>query len=134
MSGSIINIENVNKWFGDFQVLKDINLEVQAKQKIVVCGPSGSGKSTLSNVLAGKDGYSITNGNISFCEENLLEFSPDERANKGIFLAFQYPVEIPGVTNINFIKTALESKREFNGLDPLKPADFLKLIKEKAKI
>ena len=97
-------------------------------------GPNGSGKSTLSNVLAGKNGYNVTDGDILFYEENLLDFSPDQRANKGIFLAFQYPVEIPGVTNINFIKTAMDSNREYQGLDPLKPGDFLKLIKEKAEL
>ena len=129
-----LNINNLSVSVDKKNIINNLNLKINQGEIHAVMGPNGSGKSTLSNVLAGKDGYSITNGNISFCEENLLEFSPDERANKGIFLAFQYPVEIPGVTNINFIKTALESKREFNGLDPLKPADFLKLIREKAKI
>ena len=112
----------------------ELNLKINKGEIHAIMGPNGSGKSTLSNVLAGKNGYNITSGDILFCEENLLDFSPDERANKGIFLAFQYPVEIPGVTNINFIKTAMESNREFQGLDPLKPGDFLKLIKEKAEL
>ena len=106
------------------------------KKPIIISfdGNIGSGKSTLSNVLAGKSGYTIIQGSVDFCGEDLISLEPNERANKGIFLAFQYPVEIPGVTNINFIKTALDSNRKFRGLDPIKPGDFLKLVKEKSEI
>ena len=129
-----LNIKNLSVSVDEKSIINNLNLKINKGEIHAIMGPNGSGKSTLSNVLAGKNGYNITSGDILFCEENLLDFSPDERANKGIFLAFQYPVEIPGVTNINFIKTALESNREFQGLDPLKPGDFLKLIKEKAEL
>ena len=129
-----LNIKNLSVSVDEKSIINNLNLKINKGEIHAIMGPNGSGKSTLSNVLAGKNGYNITSGDILFCEENLLDFSPDERANKGIFLAFQYPVEIPGVTNINFIKTAMESNREFQGLDPLKPGDFLKLIKEKAEL
>ena len=129
-----LNIKNLSVSVDEKSIINNLNLKIKKGEIHAIMGPNGSGKSTLSNVLAGKNGYNITSGDILFCEENLLDFSPDERANKGIFLAFQYPVEIPGVTNINFIKTAMESNREFQGLDPLKPGDFLKLIKEKAEL
>jgi len=129
-----LNIKNLSVSVDEKNIINNLNLKINKGEVHAIMGPNGSGKSTLSNVLAGKNDYNVTSGDISFCEENLLDFSPDERANKGIFLAFQYPVEIPGVTNINFIKTAIESNREFQGLDPLKPGDFLKLIKEKAQL
>ena len=129
-----LNIKNLSVSVDEKLIINNLNLKINKGEIHAIMGPNGSGKSTLSNVLAGKNGYNVTNGDILFCKENLLDFSPDERANKGIFLAFQYPVEIPGVTNINFIKTAMESNREFQGLDPLKPGDFLKLIKEKAQL
>jgi len=129
-----LNIKNLSVSVDEKSIITNLNLKINKGEIHVIMGPNGSGKSTLSNVLAGKNGYNVTDGDILFCEENLLDFSPDERANKGIFLAFQYPVEIPGVTNINFIKTAVESNREYQGLDPLKPGDFLKLIKEKAEL
>ena len=129
-----LNIKNLSVSVDEKNIINNLNLKINKGEVHAIMGPNGSGKSTLSNVLAGKNDYNVTSGDISFCEENLLDFSPDERANKGIFLAFQYPVEIPGVTNINFIKTAMESNREYQGLDPLKPGDFLKLIKEKADL
>ena len=129
-----LNIKNLSVSVDEKSIITNLNLKINKGEIHVIMGPNGSGKSTLSNVLAGKNGYNVTDGDILFCEQNLLNFSPDERANKGIFLAFQYPVEIPGVTNINFIKTAMESNREYQGLDPLKPGDFLKLIKEKAEL
>ena len=129
-----LNIKNLSVSVDEKNIINNLNLKINKGEVHAIMGPNGSGKSTLSNVLAGKNDYNVTGGDISFCEENLLDFSPDERANKGIFLAFQYPVEIPGVTNINFIKTAMESNRESQGLDPLKPGDFLKLIKEKAQL
>ena len=121
------NIENK-------EILKGLNLDIKPGEVHAIMGPNGSGKSTLSNVLAGKSGYTIIQGSVDFCGEDLISLEPNERANKGIFLAFQYPVEIPGVTNINFIKTALDSNRKFRGLDPIKPGDFLKLVKEKSEI
>ena len=129
-----LNIKNLSVSVDEKSIINNLNLKINKGEIHTIMGPNGSGKSSLSNVLAGKKGYNVTDGVILFCEENLLDFSPDERANKGIFLAFQYPVEIPGVTNINFIKTAVESNREYQGLDPLKPGDFLKLIKEKAEL
>ena len=129
-----LNIKNLSVSVDEKIIINNLNLKINKGEIHTIMGPNGSGKSTLSNVLAGKNGYNVTGGDILFYEENLLDFSPDERANKGIFLAFQYPVEIPGVTNINFIKTALDSNREYQGLDPLKPGDFLKLIKEKAEL
>ena len=129
-----LNIKNLSVSVDEKSIITNLNLKINKGEIHTIMGPNGSGKSSLSNVLAGKKGYNVTDGVILFCEENLLDFSPDERANKGIFLAFQYPVEIPGVTNINFIKTAVESNREYQGLDPLKPGDFLKLIKEKAEL
>ena len=131
---NFLKIKDLSISVEDKCIIKNLNLNINKGEVHALMGPNGCGKSTLSNVLAGKEGYNITNGKISFSGENLLKFSPDERANKGIFLAFQYPVEIPGVTNINFIKTALESNRQYNGLDPIKPGDFLKLIKEKSKL
>ena len=114
-----LNIKNLSVSVDEKNIINNLNLKINKGEVHAIMGPNGSGKSTLSNVLAGKNDYNVTGGDISFCEENLLDFSPDERANKGIFLAFQYPVEIPGVTNINFIKTAMESNRESQGLDPL---------------
>ena len=131
---NFLKIKDLSISVDDKNIISNLNLKINKGEIHAIMGPNGSGKSTLSNILAGKEGYNITNGEILFCDENLLEFNPDERANKGIFLAFQYPVEIPGVTNINFIKTALESKRKYRGLEPLKPGDFLKLIKKKAEL
>jgi Fe-S cluster assembly ATP-binding protein len=94
-------------------------------------GPNGSGKSTLANVLAGKDGYDVSEGSVSFCGKDLLELSPEDRAREGLFLAFQYPVEIPGVSNINFLRTAINEIRKYKGLDAMEAKDFLKMVKEK---
>jgi Fe-S cluster assembly ATP-binding protein len=94
-------------------------------------GPNGTGKSTLASVLAGKEGYEVSSGEVTFKNKNLLEMSPEDRAREGLFLAFQYPVEIPGVSNINFLKTALQEIRAYKGLPPLEAKDFLKLLKEK---
>ena len=131
---NFLNIQSLSAKVEDKLIINNLNLKVDKGEVHAIMGPNGSGKSTLSNVLAGKDGYEITSGTINFCGEDLMSLKPNERSNRGIFLAFQYPVEIPGVTNINFIKTALDSNRKHRGLDPLKPGDFLKLIKEKSKI
>lgn len=131
---NFLNIQSLSAKVEDKLIINNLNLNVDKGEVHAIMGPNGSGKSTLSNVLAGKDGYEVTSGTINFCGEDLMSLKPNERSNRGIFLAFQYPVEIPGVTNINFIKTALDSNRKYRGLDPLKPGDFLKLIKEKSKI
>ena len=131
---NFLNIQSLSAKVEDKLIINNLNLKVDKGEVHAIMGPNGSGKSTLSNVLAGKDGYEVTSGTINFCGEDLMSLKPNERSNRGIFLAFQYPVEIPGVTNINFIKTALDSNRKYRGLDPLKPGDFLKLIKEKSKI
>lgn len=115
------------------EILKGIHLEVKPGEVHAIMGPNGSGKSTLASVLAGRDTFEVTGGTVDFNGTDLLELAPEERAAEGIFLAFQYPIEIPGVTTINFLKTALNQIRKYKGLDPLDAAQFLKLMKEKAK-
>jgi Fe-S cluster assembly ATP-binding protein len=114
--------------------LKGINLEIKAGEVHAIMGPNGSGKSTLASVLAGREEYEVTGGTVDFDGQDLLDMSPEERAAAGIFLAFQYPVEIPGVTTINFLKTALNEIRKSRGQEPLDAAQFLKLMREKAKV
>ncbi len=106
-------------------------MEVKAGEVHAIMGPNGSGKSTLASVLAGKEDYNVTEGQVIFNNKDLLEMSPEDRAREGLFLAFQYPVEIPGVSNINFLKTALAEIRNYKGMPPLEAKDFLKLVKEK---
>ena len=113
------------------EILKGIDLEIQAGEIHAVMGPNGAGKSTLSAVLTGKQGYEVTAGSVEFMGKDLLAMKPEERAWAGIFLSFQYPIEIPGVTITNFMKTAINSKREAEGLEPIKGGEFLKLMKEK---
>jgi Fe-S cluster assembly ATP-binding protein len=112
-------------------ILKGLNLEVKAGEVHAIMGPNGSGKSTLASVLAGREDYEVTGGSISFKGKDLIELSPEARAGEGLFLAFQYPVEIPGVSNINFIKTAVNEVREYNKMPPLETKEFMKLLKEK---
>ena len=131
---NFLKIQNISVKVENKKIINDLNLDIKKGEVHSIMGPNCSGKSTLSNVLAGKSGYTIIDGSVDFCGEDLISLEPNERANKGIFLAFQYPVEIQGVTNINFIKTALDSNRKFRGLDPIKPGDFLKLVKEKSEI
>jgi Fe-S cluster assembly ATP-binding protein len=114
-------------------ILNGLNLEVKPGEIHAIMGPNGSGKSTLSNVLAGKEDYEVS-GSVLFNGKDLLELSAEERAREGIFLAFQYPIEIPGVSNANFLKTAIAEKRKHLGLDPLAPAEFLKMMREKMKL
>ncbi len=117
----------------DKEILKGVDLEVPPGKVHAIMGPNGSGKSTLSYVLSGRDGYEVTNGEAKLEETNIFELEPEERAAAGLFLAFQYPVEIPGVGNMTFLRTALNSQRKARGEEEVSAADFLKLIREKAK-
>ena len=118
----------------DKKILQGINLEVKSGEIHAIMGPNGSGKSTLANVLSGRDGYEIVKGKISYLKENLLELEPEDRACKGLFLAFQYPVEIPGVSGINFLRTTLNSIKKYRKQKELDGINFLKLLRKKAKI
>lgn len=119
---------------GGKEILKGLNLNVNAGEIHAIMGPNGSGKSTLASVLTGREGYDVTEGEVLFEGKDLLEISPEDRARQGIFLAFQYPVEIPGVSNTNFLKTAINEIRKSKGEEPMSSVEFLKLIKEKAKL
>jgi Fe-S cluster assembly ATP-binding protein len=130
----MLEITNLRANIEDKEILKGINLSINPGEVHAIMGPNGSGKSTLASVLAGKDEYEVTGGEVIFNGKNLLEMEPHERANEGVFLAFQYPVEIPGVSVTNFLKAALNSKRKHNGLEDINPTEFLKLIKEKQKL
>jgi Fe-S cluster assembly ATP-binding protein len=130
----MLTITDLHASVDDKAILKGINLEIKAGEVHAIMGPNGSGKSTLASVLAGREEYEVTSGTVDFDGLDLLEMSPEERAAAGIFLAFQYPVEIPGVTTINFLKTALNEIRKSRGQEPLDAAQFLKLMREKAKV
>ena len=127
----MLRIKNLHAAIEDQQILKGINLEVKAGEVHAIMGPNGSGKSTLASVLAGREDYEVTKGSVEFLGKDLLELSPEDRAREGLFLAFQYPVEIPGVSSNNFLKTAINQKREYLGLERLDAVYFLKLMKEK---
>src|ERR1700744_6462448 len=130
----MITIKNLHASIGEKEILKGINLEIKAGEIHAIMGPNGSGKSTLSSVLAGKEDYEVTEGEVIFNGKNLLEMPVEDRAREGLFLAFQYPVEIPGVSNINFLKTALNEIREYKGQEPIAAKDFLAMVKEKQKL
>ena len=131
---ALLEIKNLHARIGDTDILHGINLTINRGEVHAIMGPNGAGKSTLSNVLAGRDGYEITQGSITYKTENLLELEAEERARRGVFLAFQYPVEIPGVSNIYLLKAALNAVRTHQGLDELDAMDFLTLIREKLKL
>lgn len=128
---NIINIQNLHANINGKEILKGLNLSIKPGEVHAIMGPNGAGKSTLASVLAGKEDYEVTQGQVSFMGKDLLELSTEDRAREGLFLAFQYPVEIPGVSNVNFLKTALNEIRAYKGLEPMAPKDFLKLLKEK---
>ncbi|MEP1095697.1 MAG: Fe-S cluster assembly ATPase SufC [Cyclobacteriaceae bacterium] len=130
----MLTIKNLHASIEDKQILKGINLEVKAGEVHAIMGPNGSGKSTLASVLAGKESYEVTDGEVLFEEKDILDLSPEDRARLGIFLAFQYPIEIPGVTTTNFLKTALNQVRESRGEKTLDAVNFLKMMKEKMKL
>ena len=130
----MLKIENLHASVGDKQILRGINLEVKAGEVHAIMGPNGSGKSTLASVLAGNEKFTVTEGSATFMGENMLELPIEDRARKGLFLGFQYPVEIPGVSMANFMKIAVNEKRKFNGQEPLTAAQFLKLMREKSAI
>jgi len=130
----MITIKNLHASIGDKEILKGINLEIKAGEVHAIMGPNGSGKSTLSSVLAGREDYEVTQGEVIFNGKDLLELSPEDRAREGLFLAFQYPVEIPGVSNINFLKTAVNEIRSYKGQEEMPAKDFLALVKEKQKL
>lgn len=130
----MITIKNLHASVEGKQILKGINLQVNAGEVHAIMGPNGSGKSTLSSVLAGKEEYEITEGEVLFNGKNLLDMPAEDRAREGLFLAFQYPVEIPGVSNINFLKTAINEIRTYKGLEHIAPKDFLNLVKQKQKL
>ena len=129
----MLEIKNLHVTVGGKEILKGIDLDIRAGEVHAIMGPNGSGKSTLSYVLAGRDGYVVTEGSVRFKGKDLLEMSVDERAAAGIFLAFQYPLEIPGVTTMTFLKTALNAQRKARGEEELDAVRFLKLVREKSK-
>ena len=130
----MLKIENLHASIGDKEILKGINLTVGKGEVHAIMGPNGSGKSTLSSVLVGHPTYEVTEGSVTFEGEDILELEPEERAHRGLFLSFQYPVEIPGVSMVNFMRAALNERRKAAGLDPLPAAEFLKLMKQKRKL
>ncbi|HLU61691.1 MAG TPA: Fe-S cluster assembly ATPase SufC [Gammaproteobacteria bacterium] len=130
----MLKIDNLHARVEDKEILRGLNLEVKPGEVHAIMGPNGSGKSTLSNVLAGRDGYEITAGSVRYLDKDLLEMAPEERAREGVFLAFQYPVEIPGVNNVYLLKAGLNAMRAHRGEEELDAADFLMLVREKMKL
>ena len=130
----MLEVKNLHASIAGKEILTGINLNVKAGEVHAIMGPNGSGKSTLAQVLAGKDGYDVTEGEVNYSGKNLLDLPAEDRAREGVFLAFQYPVEIPGVSNTNLLKTALNEIRKYNGKEELDAMDFLSLIKEKRKL
>jgi Fe-S cluster assembly ATP-binding protein len=130
----MLKIQNLQASVDDKQILKGLNLEVKAGEVHAIMGPNGSGKSTLANVLAGRDDYVVTDGEISYEDKDLLELAPEERAREGVFMAFQYPVAIPGVNNVYLLKAAVNAIRRHRGETELDAIEFLSLVKEKMKL
>ena len=130
----MIKINNLHARVEEKEILKGINLEIKPGEVHAIMGPNGSGKSTLSNVIAGREDYEVTGGTIDFEDEDLLDLDPEERAHKGIFLSFQYPIEIPGVTVSNFIKTAINETRKGRGEEPMDAREMLSKMREKSAL
>jgi Fe-S cluster assembly ATP-binding protein len=130
----MLRIQNLHASIDEKQILRGINLEIKAGEVHAIMGPNGSGKSTLASVLAGRSNFEVTEGSVEFMGKDLLELSPEDRAREGMFLAFQYPVEIPGVSTTNFIKAAVNETRKYRGLEHLDAVSFLKMMKEKMKL
>ena len=130
----MLKVKNLKAGIEDSQILKGINLEVKAGEIHAIMGPNGSGKSTLSAVIAGNEDYEVEGGNITFNGKDLLELDAEERAHNGVFLSFQYPVEIPGISVSNFIKTSITEKRKAQGLEPILTKDLLKMMREKMEL
>ncbi len=130
----MLKVKELHAEIAGKEILKGINLEIREGEVHAIMGPNGSGKSTLSMVLAGNPAYTVTGGQATFYGEDLLALSPEERSYKGLFLGFQYPVEIPGVTMVNFMRAAVNDRRKYLGLPPMSPTDFLKLMREKRAV
>ena len=130
----MLQIKNLHAGVENKDILKGINLEIKAGEVHAIMGPNGSGKSTLSSVISGNENFEVTKGSVTFLNEDISELNPEERAHKGVFLSFQYPVEIPGVSVTNFIKTAINENRKAQGLEDMPASEMLKLIKSKADL
>jgi len=130
----MLEIKNLHVSVAGNEILKGIDLTINPGEVHAIMGPNGSGKSTLAHILAGKEGYEITGGSVIYKEKNLLDMAPEERACEGVFLAFQYPVEIPGISNTYFLKSGLNAKRKYHGQEEMDAIDFLQLVKQKAKL
>lgn len=130
----LLDIKNLQASVEDKQILKGINLQVNPGEVHAIMGPNGSGKSSLASVLAGRENYDVTGGEVNFDGKDLLDLSPEDRAREGLFLAFQYPIEIPGVSNINFLRTALNEIRAYHNEPPIEAKEFLRLTREKQKL
>ncbi|GAA3911470.1 Fe-S cluster assembly ATPase SufC [Litoribacillus peritrichatus] len=129
----MLSIKDLQAKVEEKDIIKGLNLNIKPGEVHAIMGPNGAGKSTLGNVLSGREGYEVTGGTVEFKGKDLLEFEPEERAREGLFLAFQYPVEIPGVSNLEFLKASVDAVREHRGQDPLDSVSFLKLAREKCK-
>ncbi|MFO7828171.1 MAG: Fe-S cluster assembly ATPase SufC [Bacteroidales bacterium] len=130
----MLNIKNLHASIEGNEILKGVNLDVKKGEIHAVMGPNGSGKSTLAAVLAGREMFNVTQGEITYNGKDLFDLSPEERASEGIFLGFQYPIEIPGVSMVNFMKTAVNEQRKHKGLEPMSSSDFLKLMRKKKEL
>src|ERR1700757_1912331 len=130
----MLEIKNLHVKINDQHILKGVNLKVNKGEVHSIMGPNGSGKSTLAQVLAGRETYEVTGGEVIYEGKNLLDMKPEDRAREGLFMAFQYPVEISGVTNTYFLREALNAIRKHRGLQPLKPVEFIKLVNQKMKL
>ena len=130
----MLRIKNLKAAIDGKDILKGLSLDVNAGEVHAIMGPNGSGKSTLASVLAGREAYEVTGGEVLYKDKDLLDMSPEDRAREGVFLAFQYPVEIPGVSNLNFLKTAINEIREYKGMDSISAKEFMGMVKEKSAL